>query len=226
MVYSVNSPGGDNNAGVVMSTYDPKGIRCRGSFPDPVPCKDVLADMPASTDVEVFGPRDARLVKEILPQTIASRKCDTRPVPGLSDLLWLTNLVTKEDNECIVKLFSSTGRSDITSWYRIWEAVEATFAVCARFRMSGSHRGLGGFPMRSPLRRVCRLIVQSRFAGECFPNPSSRIRGQFFSGVYGLDRSQDGAVIALLLDLYMRCNERCDLDIQVLMGCDQCPCGV
>lgn len=43
----------------------------------------------------------------------------------------------------MVRLFSSNGKSDVVSWYRIWEAVEATFAVCARHAQGGVYRGLG-----------------------------------------------------------------------------------
>lgn len=50
-----------------MGVYEPK-VQCRGNFDTAVSCRDVLADMPATTDLEVFGPRDTPFVKEILPQ--------------------------------------------------------------------------------------------------------------------------------------------------------------
>ena len=56
-----------------MGVFDPK-VQCRGSFDTALSCKDVLADMPASTDSELFGPPGTPLVKEILPQEIASCK--------------------------------------------------------------------------------------------------------------------------------------------------------
>ena len=48
------------------------------------------------------------------------------------------------DKKCVLKLYT-TGSSDVLAWYDIWEAVEATFAVCGRQRKGGIHRGLGWF---------------------------------------------------------------------------------
>ncbi|KAF6223370.1 hypothetical protein HO133_000212 [Letharia lupina] len=110
--------GGDNNIAVVMGVFEPK-IQCRGNFDTSLSCKDILAEMPATTELEVFGPHDTPFVKEILPQEVASG-----------------------DDQCILRLYS-TGRSDVVAWYRIWEAVEATFAMCGRFLQGGSYRGLG-----------------------------------------------------------------------------------
>lgn len=56
-----------------MGVFKPN-IQCRGNFDTALSCKDVLADMPASTELEVFGPRDAPFVKEILPPEIISGK--------------------------------------------------------------------------------------------------------------------------------------------------------
>ena len=50
----------------------------------------------------------------------------------------------KADDKCVVKLYS-TGTSDLVAWYRVWEAVEATFSVCGRHFKSGSYRGIGQF---------------------------------------------------------------------------------
>ncbi|KAF6241482.1 hypothetical protein HO173_000192 [Letharia columbiana] len=108
----VSNIGGDNNIAVVMGVFEPK-VQCRGNFDTSLSCRDILADMPATTELEVFGPHDAPFVKEMLPLEVASA-----------------------DNQCILRLFS-TGRSDVVAWYRIWEAVEATFAMCGRFLEGG-----------------------------------------------------------------------------------------
>lgn len=42
----------------------------------------------------------------------------------------------------MVRVFSA-GRADRTSWYSLWEAVEAIFSVCGRDGKAGSFRGLG-----------------------------------------------------------------------------------
>ena len=48
------------------------------------------------------------------------------------------------DGKCLLKLYT-TGSTDVLAWYGIWEAVEATFAVCGRQGKGGSYRGLGWF---------------------------------------------------------------------------------
>ena len=53
-------------------------------------------------------------------------------------------ITTIVDEKCVLKLYS-TGSSDLLAWYEIWEAVEATFAVCGRQGKGGSYRNLGWF---------------------------------------------------------------------------------
>lgn len=53
-------------------------------------------------------------------------------------------VLSTADMKCVVTLFS-TGKSDVTSYYDIWEAVTAVFSVCARHRRTGSVRGLGEY---------------------------------------------------------------------------------
>lgn len=71
MKYADARSGGDNNLAVIMSTFEPK-VQCRGPFETANSCKHVLADMPASTEIEVFGPKDSSFVMEELPQEIVS----------------------------------------------------------------------------------------------------------------------------------------------------------
>ena len=54
-----------------MGVFKPT-VQCRGTLQTAGSCKDVLADMPASSELEVFGPRNAPHVKEIVPQEVAS----------------------------------------------------------------------------------------------------------------------------------------------------------
>ncbi|CAF9906187.1 hypothetical protein IMSHALPRED_004122 [Imshaugia aleurites] len=114
----VSNIGGDNNVAVIMGVYEPK-VQCRGDFAFPKSCRDVVGDMPASTDLEIFGPRDAPSVMVALPLEIHS-----------------------DDEKCVLRLYT-TGRSDVVAWYRIWEAVQATFSMCGRFSQGGSSRQLG-----------------------------------------------------------------------------------
>ena len=46
------------------------------------------------------------------------------------------------DDKCIAQLFS-TGKSDVSLWYRMWEAVTAVFSVCVRGGQGGVFTGLG-----------------------------------------------------------------------------------
>ena len=48
------------------------------------------------------------------------------------------------DSKCSVTLFS-TGKSDVASFYEIWQAVTAVFSVCTQHGKGGSIRGLGMF---------------------------------------------------------------------------------
>lgn len=66
-----NNLGGDNNLAVVLGIFRPQ-VRCAGSLHGRSSCGHVLADMPASTALEVFGPPDAPHVKEKLPQEVVS----------------------------------------------------------------------------------------------------------------------------------------------------------
>lgn len=48
----------------------------------------------------------------------------------------------EDDGKCRVRIFTS-GSSDRTSWYKIWEAVSALFYGCAVRQMGASFYGLG-----------------------------------------------------------------------------------
>lgn len=43
---------------------------------------------------------------------------------------------------CTLKIFTN-GKPDISSWYRLWEAVTAVFSMCAVRGQGGSYKGLG-----------------------------------------------------------------------------------
>ena len=58
---------------VVMGVFKPK-VQCRGTFRGVHSCKDVLADMLASAEMEVFGPPGTPHLNEVLPQEVVSGK--------------------------------------------------------------------------------------------------------------------------------------------------------
>ena len=66
--------GGDGNMAVIMGTYDPSKIECGAPFIDAHSCTDIIAGMPARTDLALFGPENAPGVTEPLPILIRSSK--------------------------------------------------------------------------------------------------------------------------------------------------------
>lgn len=110
--------GGDNNLAVILGTYH-RPVSCRGALPTWESCKDILFDMPANKLPQVFGSPGDPTVTEDLPYRIESY-----------------------DVGCSANLFS-TGKSDVSSFYEMWEAAIAVFCVCARYGRTGSVRGLG-----------------------------------------------------------------------------------
>ena len=59
--------GGDNNLAVTMGVYQPR-IQCRGRFDEVAACTSITIDMPATKDLEIFGPAGTPDLAEILPQ--------------------------------------------------------------------------------------------------------------------------------------------------------------
>lgn len=111
--------GGDNNLALSLGIFSPN-VQCRGSFgPKWTSCRDILGDMPAGTTRMVFGPRNLPEVQQGLPVHVES-----------------------SDEKCVMKVFS-TGKSDVSYWYRIWEAVTAVFSICVRSGRGGVYTGLG-----------------------------------------------------------------------------------
>ncbi len=78
--------GGDNNLAVIMGAYtSPSAIRCYGSV-SRVSCGDILETMPATTEMETFGPHPASSVMVSLPQNFVSSRLATQALiyQGLS----------------------------------------------------------------------------------------------------------------------------------------------
>ena len=57
--------------GVIIGTYEPD-VQCMGTYPGWRSCLDVLADMPTTPNMRVFGPEGRPGVQEVLPLEIAS----------------------------------------------------------------------------------------------------------------------------------------------------------
>ncbi|KAF6217540.1 hypothetical protein HO133_006878 [Letharia lupina] len=109
---------GGQNMAVVLGTYHPD-VQCRGTFGPWASCRSILGDMPTLAATEIFGPPEDLAVQVPLPQFLES-----------------------SDGKCMMRIFGRGGR-DITSWFKVWEAATAVYAVCVRHQKVGSFRGLG-----------------------------------------------------------------------------------
>ena len=65
--------GGDNNLAVIMATFTPR-VQCTTPFYRAQSCGNILAGMPATKNLEVFGPKSDPHMSEVLPQLVVSRK--------------------------------------------------------------------------------------------------------------------------------------------------------
>ncbi|CAF9941111.1 hypothetical protein IMSHALPRED_002431 [Imshaugia aleurites] len=110
--------GGDGNLAAVLGTYH-MPVSCRGTLASWHSCRSVLFDMSADSSPQVFGPSSDPAVTQDLPFRFVS-----------------------SDYKCAVNLFT-TGQSDVATFYDIWQAATAIFAVCGRYGKGGSVRGLG-----------------------------------------------------------------------------------
>lgn len=79
-----------------------------------------------------------------LRQSFPTKSTHVRALPPLTfEMLALTLAHLKlADVRCSANLLT-TGRSDVSSFYDLWEAVTAVYFVCAQHGRTGSVRGLG-----------------------------------------------------------------------------------
>lgn len=72
---------------------------------------------------------------------------------------WYANKWTLlADEKCMFAVFT-TGRIDLSSWYRMWEATTALFSVCVRDGQGGVYRGIGT-PLLLLLFRRCLACMK------------------------------------------------------------------
>ena len=71
-----------------------------------------------------------------------------------------------DDGQCALKIFGK-GRADVTSWYKIWEAVSAVYSVCLKHGKVGTSQGLGqSSPFDLLITGEMWLKISFRRAGE------------------------------------------------------------
>ena len=66
--------GSDNNLVVAVGSYRPSQVECRGQFKPYKSCREILIDMPVTSDQEIFGPADDPQADVMLPQGVISGK--------------------------------------------------------------------------------------------------------------------------------------------------------
>lgn len=121
---------------MVLSAYQ-AAVECRGTFEPRESCATILDDMEVTQTAEIFGPGSDPAAKVKLPAVIEASKT----------LLQILRYSGSCLHRCVLGDGKSSlrvlGKSDTTSWYRIWEAAMLVYSVCVRSEKGGSVRGLG-----------------------------------------------------------------------------------
>ena len=94
----------------------------------------------SSTNV-IFGPRLDPSTQVSLPDTLSSSKLAS--VTYLWTSLLLPNAECVGDDKCFAQISSPGGDRDSSTWYKMWEALTALYAVCGRHIRGGKFTGLG-----------------------------------------------------------------------------------
>lgn len=126
---------------MILSTYQ-AAVECRGAFAPRDTCFSIMDDMRAGRVSQTFAPRNDPAAQVRLPAIIPASMlfsffCISR---YHSASYSYRRLVAVGDGRSSVRVL---GKSDTTSWYRIWEAVMLVYSVCARKGKGGVVTGLG-----------------------------------------------------------------------------------
>ncbi|KAK0511294.1 hypothetical protein JMJ35_005867 [Cladonia borealis] len=108
--------GGDGNLALILGTYSPN-IQCYGTLHKWPSCREIMTTMDVTSTNVIFGPRLDPRTQVSLPDTLSS-----------------------SDNKCFATI---GGNLDSSTWYRMWEALTALYAVCGRHIQGGKFKGLG-----------------------------------------------------------------------------------
>ncbi|KAL8638484.1 MAG: hypothetical protein Q9228_004361 [Teloschistes exilis] len=115
---------GDNNVEITVGRYvqGELAVKCGRRKEVLETCRDLLISMPVTTQDQRFGPKGDSKAEVILPWGMMSH-----------------------DDRCILKILTINrqGESDVSSWYKAWEAVNAVYYGCISKGFRGSFQGLG-----------------------------------------------------------------------------------
>lgn len=124
-----SSIGGDNRLAVAMKLNDYSNVVCQPAPGPPLTaasirvwhrrCQVIVHDIDATIATQIFGPHSAPGVAVGLPT-------------GFHD----------PEDRCIVQIVNN-GLTDSTSWYRIWEDVDAIVSMCVAAGYIGKSSGIG-----------------------------------------------------------------------------------
>ncbi|KAI4255814.1 MAG: hypothetical protein LQ352_002369 [Teloschistes flavicans] len=135
--------GGDNNVEITLGRYvqGELAVKCGRRKENLETCRDLLISMPITTQDQRFGPRGDSTAEVILPWGMMSRKLS--PDPCL--FIFPDVAAIADDDQCVLKILTINrqGESDVTSWYKAWEAVNAVYYGCISKGFRGSFQGLG-----------------------------------------------------------------------------------
>ena len=132
-----SSTGGNGNLALILGTYSPN-IQCYGTLHKWPSCREIMNVMDVTSTNVIFGPRLDPRTQISLPDTLSSSKLPS--VAYLWTLLLLPNAECAGDNKCFATI---GGNLDSSTWYRMWEALTALYAVCGRHIQGGKFKGLG-----------------------------------------------------------------------------------
>lgn len=111
--------GGDNNMEVTLSSWNPGNVQCTGVGPPPKTCVIIVVTMNVSAQSLVFGLKSDPRVQEGLPHVLSNAQ------GGCSFII------------------RATAAAVTTTWFRLWEAVNALNMMCVLVGKRGRLVGIG-----------------------------------------------------------------------------------
>ena len=110
--------------------------------------------MKASVDLLIFGYEEDPSAKQILPFILETSKCPALIQTAVSCpfVYWyrqngvfrIFTYGTVDEKRCQVLIDIPEGKTTLSSWYEVWEAVSAVASMCVRGkRKGGRSRGIG-----------------------------------------------------------------------------------
>ena len=153
----VPTSGGDNKIAVAIADYKPN-IKCdTTSTPGPSwgSCVGIFANMRATKQPRIFGHPGDPLVEEELPLLLEEGKEAQHRTPNLEIARLICSPISLiASGNCQVTI-DIEGPATATSWYEIWEAVNAIASMCTREKNKGGKAKGLGIRSPNPTTQIC-----------------------------------------------------------------------